>query len=102
MGPLRETSRTGRYRCPRRRSTSRAHLGVFPVLASLGLAKLDAAALLDVVACIQRELDHDVSLDDGLAPQPRAGAQVPRGVEPVQLVVLGFAQVCFTLPDEQM
>ena len=73
-----------------------------PRLACSGCAELDGAALLDVIARIQRELGHDVALDDRLAAQPRRRRQVPRRVEPVGLVVFHLAEVLHALPDDEV
>src|SRR6185503_15634805 len=93
----------GRYRCPRRRPTSRPHLRRFFRLVGLvRLAELNRTALLHVIARIHRELDDHIAVDHGLAAEPGVRPQVPRGVEPVELLVLGFAEILFALAHIEM
>src|SRR5215510_470528 len=66
------------------------------------LAELNATALLHVVAGVHRELGDDVPFDHRLTTESRIRGQVPRRVEPVEFVVLLFAQVLLALADDQM
>src|SRR5439155_131465 len=68
----------------------------------VGLAELNAAAFLHVVARVHRQLADDVAFDDGLAAEARLRRQIPRGVEPIGLVVFHDAQVVRAFPDDDV
>src|SRR5438105_14727255 len=65
--------------------------------ALLRLAELNAAAFLDVIARVHRQLADHVAADHRLTPQPRLGRQTPRRVEAVRFIVLHLAQELFAL-----
>src|SRR5207237_5961015 len=92
-----------RCRCPPRRSTSRPHIRRFLfVFRLVRLAQLNRAALLYVIAGIHRELDDDIAADDGLAAEPRVRPEIPRGVEPIELLILRLAEVLLAFLDVEV
>src|SRR4029079_13321531 len=80
------------------RSTSWRDLLFFPI----GFSKLDAAAFLNVVPGVHRQLADDVPLDDSLAAEPRLGRQVPCSVQTIRLVVFHVAEVLRALTDDDV
>src|SRR5918993_5543848 len=92
------TSRSEQCRCLRRPATSRSRLPLIRFWL-LHIAELNTAPLLHVIAGVERELSDDVAGNDRLAAESRVGAKVPRGIETVEFLVIGFAQVLLALPD---
>ncbi len=55
-----------------------------------------------VITGVQREFDDDIAFDDRLAAQPRVRAEIPRGVEAIQLIVLRLAEIALAFFDKEV
>src|SRR5207247_8816560 len=69
---------------------------------AIRLAELNAAALLDVVARVHRQLADDIAGNHRLTPEPRVGRQAPRRIEPIRLIVFHLGEVLRPLTDDDV